>query len=198
MVLQDSNNINGDRGLSDFDARHRFTLSGIYDLPFKGSRWKSGYELAGVAQLQSGNPVDLITTATFTGLATVRPSVLTNNIPVGYGAPAANGNIQYFPSAACTTVQPGCIFLASSKQFGDLGRNVIIGPGFEDIDLAFLKDTKVAERFTFQFRADAFNLLNHPNFGQPNRIVSTASGNTFGQITSTRFPVGDSGSSRQL
>ncbi|MFZ0594678.1 MAG: TonB-dependent receptor [Bryobacteraceae bacterium] len=198
MVLQDSTNINGDRGLSDFDARHRFTFSGIYDLPFQGSRWKSGYEFAAVAQLQSGNPVDLITSATFTGLATVRPSILTNNIPVGYGTSAANGNIQYIPDAACATVQPGCIFLASPNQFGDLGRNVIIGPGFEDVDLSFLKDTKIAERFTLQFRADAFNLFNHPNFGQPNRIVSTAAGNTFGQITSTRFPVGDSGSSRQL
>ncbi len=66
------------------------------------------------------------------------------------------------------------------------------------MDLSLLKNTRFHERYNVQFRADAFNLFNHPNFGQPNRSVSSAAGNTFGQITSTRFPVGDSGSSRQL
>jgi hypothetical protein len=79
-----------------------------------------------------------------------------------------------------------------------MGRNVIVGPGFEDIDLALYKDTRITERLKAQFRADTFNLFNHPNFGQPNRIVSTAAINTFGQISATRSPVGDSGSSRQI
>src|SRR5581483_1689861 len=113
--------------------------------------------------------------------------------------PAADGNVQWFPSAACTgAATPGCIFLVPNPtRFGNLGRNVIIGPGFQNLDLSLIKTTKMSERMRIQFRADTFNLFNHPNFGQPNRVVSTAAGNTFGEITSTRTPVGDSGSSRQ-
>jgi hypothetical protein len=196
-VLQNSYNIAGDRGLSDFDARHRLTFNGIYELPFKRNRLVSGYQFSAVVQLQTGNPVNFITTNNaLTGVQTVRPSLLSPDVPTGY-TPAGNGNIQYIPALTCATVQPNCLFLASN-QLGNLGRNVIIGPGFQNIDLSFVKNTRIAERFNLQFRADAFNLANHPNFGQPNRTVSTAPGNTFGQISSTRFPVGDSGSSRQL
>ena len=79
-----------------------------------------------------------------------------------------------------------------------MGRNAIFGPGFVNVDLALYKDTRITERVKAQFRADTFNILNHPNFGQPNRVVSTAAGNTFGQISATRSPVGDAGSSRQI
>jgi hypothetical protein len=198
IVVQDSYNIRNDRGLSDFDARHRFVISGIYAFPFRGSRLKEGWQVALVNQLQSGNPLTIVTTnQTLTGFSgnVVRPDVL-GKIPTSY-SPAANGNIQYFPSAACTTPTPGCIFLVAN-HFGNLGRNVVIGPGFENVDFSLYKTTKLNERFGTQFRAEFFNLFNHPNFGQPNRVVSTAANNTFGQISSTRFPVGDSGSSRQV
>ena len=201
-ITQDSYNIRNDRGLSDFDARHRFVINSIYDLPFKGNRLVEGWEFAIITQLQTGNPINIITTnATLTGSTTIRPDILG---PVSVGLHPAvdasgkgNGNLQYFPSAACTTPQPGCLFLAAN-HFGNLGRNVLIGPGFEDIDFSLVKNTKIYERLTVQFRVDAFDLFNHPNFGQPNRTVSTAAGNTFGQISSTRFATGDSGSSRQL
>jgi hypothetical protein len=196
VSLQDSNNIRGDRGLSDFDARHRFVLSGIYQLPFKGNRAVEGWNIAMIQTLQSGNPVNNITTSTYTGTPnTVRPNIL-GAVPVGIGS-AANGNPQYFPSATCVAAAPGCLFQVPTA-FGDLGRNAIIGPGFEDLDLSLYKDTKITEKTMVEFRADAFNILNHPDFGQPNRTVSTAPSNSFGQITSTRFPVGDTGSSRQL
>jgi len=196
--LQDSNNTAGDRGLSDFDARHRFVISGNYQLPFKGNRAVEGWNIALINQLQSGNPLDIVTTSSYTGTPnTVRPNIL-GPVVTGIGS-AANGNPQYFPAATCTATSatPGCLFQVPSA-FGNLGRNVIIGPGFDDVDLSLYKDTKVTERTTVEFRVDAFNLFNHPNFGQPNRFVSTAAGNSFGQISSTRFPVGDAGSSRQL
>jgi hypothetical protein len=196
IVVQDSYNIRNSKGLSDFDARHRFVISSIYNLPFHANRLVEGWEFALITQLQTGNPVNIITTnTTLTGTATIRPDIL-GPVPVSL-TPAGNGNLQYFPSAACTTPQPGCLFLAAN-HFGNLGRNVIIGPGFQDIDLSLVKSTKIRERLTLQFRVDAFDLFNHPNFGQPNRTVSTAAGNTFGQISNTRFATGDSGSSRQL
>jgi hypothetical protein len=199
LTVQDSNHIAGDRGLSDFNAAHRFTFSGIYEFPFKSNKLAKlveGWQLSPIVQLQTGNPLNLITTVnTVTGVTSIRPDLIG---PVSVGlTSAANGNPQYIQAAACTTMTAGCSLLIAN-HFGSMGRNVLIGPGFEDVDLSLLKNTRFHERYNVQFRADAFNLFNHPNFGQPNRVVSTAAGNTFGQITSTRFPVGDSGSSRQL
>jgi hypothetical protein len=70
-----------------------------------------------------------------------------------------------------------------------------IGSSFVITDLSLLKNTKITERVNLQFRADAFDVFNHPNFGNPNLTVGSA---TFGSITSTRFPNGDFGSTRQL
>ncbi len=197
VTVQNSYDLRGDRGLSDFDARHRFSFGGVYALPFGHRRLIQGWNLSVTAQLQSGNPFTIVTTnGTVNGIAgTVRPNVL-GPVPVGLH-PAANGNIQYFPSAACTTPVSGCLFQAVNG-FGNLGRNALIGPGFEDVDTSLYKDTRLWERFTAEFRADFFNVMNHPNFGQPNRVLSTAPNNTFGQISTTRFPVGDWGSSRQI
>lgn len=197
VVVQNSYDLRGDRGLSDFDARHRFVFSGIYDLPFRGNRAVEGWQFAIITQLQTGNPLDVVNSSgTITGVPnTARPDIL-GAVPVGIGS-AANGNVQYFPSAGCTTPAAGCLFLLKNG-FGNLGRNVVIGPGFEDVDFSLFKNTRITEKLTAQFRSDFFNLFNHPNLGQPNRIVSTAPGNTFGQITTTRAPVGDAGSSRQI
>ena len=79
-----------------------------------------------------------------------------------------------------------------------MGRNLLVGPGFENLDVALYKDTRLTERLTAQFRADTFNIFNHPNLAQPGRIVSTSPNNTFGQISTTRSPIGDSGSARQI
>jgi hypothetical protein len=78
---------------------------------------------------------------------------------------------------------------------GTIQRNSVSGPGFADIDLSGQKETKIFENLSFTIRADAFDILNHPNFGQPSGNVQSAS---FGQITGTRFATSDGGSSRQL
>jgi hypothetical protein len=78
---------------------------------------------------------------------------------------------------------------------GTIQRNSVSGPGFADVDLSGQKETKLFEHLSFIFRADAFDILNHPNFGQPSGNVQSAS---FGQITATRFATSDGGSSRQL
>jgi outer membrane receptor protein involved in Fe transport len=202
FLVQDSYNIRNDRGLSDFDARHRFVLSGIYDLPFKGNRFVEGWELATIVQLQSGNPVNFRTNnATLTGISgEVRPSV-TGPVQTGF-TPATNGS-----AGAVTYIQNPSVFYcgvpgnlsctgAVGSVFGNLGRNVIIGPGFSNVDFALVKDTKITERVTWEIRADAFDLLNVVNFTQP---ASTVGASNLGLITGgTRFPAGDSGSARQL
>jgi hypothetical protein len=180
IVGQDSYDVKGDRGLSDFDARHRFVFNGIYDLPFRGSEFADGWQLAVIVQLQSGSPINIVTSnSTVNGIAnTLRPDV---NGPI-----AAIGSVErWFDTSAFTPV----------PRFGNLGRNVVIGPGFNNTDLSIIKNTRLSESLRLQFRAELFDLFNHANFGPPGTVVGTPA---FGQITSTRFPTGESGSSRQV
>jgi hypothetical protein len=189
LLVQNSYNLRGDRGLSDFDARHRFTLNGIYELPLHGNRWKEGWQLAPVITLQSGNPITFKTSNTsFTGAATLRPSV-TGPVNTGYSA-SPNGNATFVEY-----LQNPTVFYDQGAAYGNLGRNVIIGPGFANVDIALMKQTMIREKIRLEIRADAFDALNHPNLGQPGVTVGTS---TFGLISSTRFPTGDSGSSRQM
>ncbi|HEX7332727.1 MAG TPA: carboxypeptidase regulatory-like domain-containing protein [Pyrinomonadaceae bacterium] len=181
VVIQDSYNVRGSRGLSDFDARHRFVFSGLYELPFHGNRLVDGWQLSSIVQMQSGNPVNIVVNnATFTGTNnTVRPDV-TGPIEM-LGTPN-----RWFDTTP---------FVVPVGRFGNLGRNVVIGPGFNNVDFSVIKRTKLTETQLIEFRWEVFDLFNHANFGQPGRVVGTAN---FGQITNTRFPTGDSGSSRQM
>ncbi len=199
LTVQDSYNIRGDRGLSDFDARHRWVLSGIYDLPFKGNRLMQGWQVSTIVQVQTGNPMTFRTTNTGpTGQATQRPNVI-GSIPTGF-SPAPDGN-----AARVTWIQnPANYLFNPGNSLGNLGRNVVIGPGFSNWDFALVKNTKITERLTWQIRVDAFDLLNHPSFTQPvlngaYPLPADPSKTNVGVITGgTRFPAGDSGSSRQL
>jgi hypothetical protein len=118
----------------------------------------------------------------------LRPSV-TGPVQTGY-SPAANGNATFVDY-----IQNPSAFYDQGSAFGNLGRNVIIGPGFANVDIALIKQTKVRENIRLEIRADGFDVLNHANFGQPGVTVGTS---TFGLLTNTRFPTGDSGSSRQM
>ena len=189
LVVQDSYNVRNDRGLSDFDARHRLVFYGIYDLPLHGNRLVEGWEFSLIQTLQSGNPVTFRTSNTaLTGVQTVRASI-TGPVLAGY-TPASNGSATFVGY-----LQNPSVFFDQGNAFGNLGRNVVIGPGFANLDFSLVKNTKITERFNVQLRADAFDLLNQTNFGQPGTTVRTAQ---FGLINSTRFPTGDAGSSRQL
>jgi hypothetical protein len=182
IVVQDSNDIFSSVGSSDFDARHRFVVNAIYDLPFTGNRVFSGWSIAPIVSLQSGNPFNIVVASpAINGVAnTVRPDLI--GTPIVTGNPLGN----WFAN-------PNVFVAPPPGAFGTVGRNAFVGPGFEDVDLALIKNTKVTERMNVQFRADAFDLLNHPNYGQPSGTVGSV-----GVIQSTRFPTGDSGSSRQL
>ncbi len=180
VTVQNSYDLRGDRGLSDFDARHRLVASAIYELPFKGNRIKEGWQFAAIVQSQSGNPVNIITTnSTINGVAnTLRPDVA--------GPVEITGSLdRWFDTSAFTPV----------ARFGNLGRNVIIGPAFDNVDFSLLKNAKLNERMRLQMRAEVFDLFNHASFGQPGRVVGSQN---FGRISNTRFPTGDSGSSRQM
>jgi len=181
VVVQDSYNLVNDRGLSDFDARHRFVVNAIYDLPFRGNRLVQGWQIGVISQAQTSNPLNILTANTgFTGNRTVRPDV-TGPIVIT-GNPA-----QWF-------ADPTVFTAGASPHFGNLGRNAVTGPNFVNTDFSVIKNTKVTERLNTQLRVEMFDIFNHPNFGNPGRIL----GNGFGVVTNTRFPTGDFGSSRQI
>ena len=180
IVAQDSYHVAGSRGLSDFDARHRLVITALYELPFRGNRLVEGWQVAAIFQSQSGNPVNIVTTnSTVNGVAgTLRPDV---NGPVDI-----LGQVDaWFDTSVFTPV----------PRFGNLGRNVVIGPAFNNTDFSITKNTKFGDTMRVQFRAEFFDVFNHANFGQPGNVAGSPS---FGRITNTRFPTGESGSSRQI
>jgi hypothetical protein len=180
IVVQNSNDLRGDRGLSDFDARHRVAASVIYELPFRGNQFLEGWQLSGIFQAQSGSPVNIVTSnSTFNGVPnTLRPDVT--------GPINIIGSVErWFDTSVFTPV----------ARFGNLGRNVVIGPGFNNTDFSVTKHIVFGERLSSQIRVELFNLFNHANLGQPGNVVGTPG---FGRITRTRFSTGESGSSRQV
>jgi hypothetical protein len=195
---QDSLNPRGDFGPSDFDTRSHFSLSGVYDLPFHRNRLIEGWEISTISALQTGNPFTVETTLANDGVVgRTRPNQLAA-VPT-HKTLASNGNIQYIPQATCNAVTTGCLYSSPGTGFGSEHRNRIYYPGLEDVDVGVQKNTMIRERLHFNLRADAFNLMNHANLGSPNASFTPGSGaGTFGQISATRFPIGDFGSSRQL
>ena len=180
VVVQNSYELGRDFGPSDFDARHRVVVSAIYELPFRGHWSIEGWQLATIIQSQSGSPVNIVTNNTIvTGVAnTVRPNVT--------GPIEIIGDVdRWFDTSAVTP----------AAGFGTLGRNVVVGPTFNNTDFSIIKNTQIREGVRVQFRAEIFDLFNHANLGQPGNVVGTPA---FGRIVNTRFPTGESGSSRQI
>lgn len=197
-TLQNNFNPKGDYGLSDFDSRNHFVFSGTWNLPFRGNRLFDGWLLANITQLQSGNPLNVVTTSTYNGVSGIIRPTLIGPYSTGRGSILADGNVKFINGTACSTIVSGCSFYAQPTGFGNLPRNALTGPGFADSDQSLEKTTKITEKTAFVLRIDAFDLFNHVNFGNPNLTATGASTSTFGQISSTRTAVGDAGSSRQL
>ncbi|PYT02143.1 MAG: hypothetical protein DMF60_22160, partial [Acidobacteria bacterium] len=226
-TLQDSSNPRGDYGLSDFDVRNRFVISSVYELPFKGNRIYEGWRLSGIVQLQNGNPLNVITgLANLTGQGTLRPDILAT--PVIVNKYRSDGGVQWFESNSDSVcdLRAGHVPCPAGAQFsipstaggafhlGNEHRNSITGADFKNLDLSLAKTTRITERLSVEFRTDAFDLFNHPNFGNPLSLTAAAqtigpptatnptgispASTAFGIIRNTRFPNGDSGSSRQL
>ena len=175
-------NLHAERGLSTFDTRHRFVASYTYDLPFGrgrtfGSNWSGleneilgGWQTNGILTFQSGNPIDIqsgVTTLTGTNSNT-RPDVT--------GDP---NDFHHDPAKWFNTSVFNNNFLG---RFGNAGRNFVIGPGTADFDFALLKRFPLfSENRYLQFRSEFFNIANHPNFDNPNNLVTSPS---FGRVTS--------------
>jgi hypothetical protein len=181
-------------GPSNFDTRNAFKGDAIYILPFgHGQRFLNknrfadeaigGWQVASTYVLQSGNPI------TITVPSTLAQSYTSGNLyPNATGLPViAPHTIQQWYNPAyntATTNVPGAAFsIPANGTFGNVKRNSVVGPGQILFDLSVGKTFDLwAERYKFQIRMDAFNALNHANFGNPGTSLSTGSA---GVITST-------------
>ncbi len=173
-----------DRSDSSYDVRHAFTSNAIYQLPFgPGRRFLNtrkfigqvlgGWELSGIATANSGLPVNITISRSRNSLPDGNNSAQRPNLVTGVSLYPAHQTIDnWFNPATFATPAPG--------TRGNLGRNVGRGPGWYEIDTALQKAFALTERFRLEFRAEAFNLLNHPAYASPASNVSSGS---FGLIT---------------
>ena len=178
---QDSRHATLDRGLSDFDVRQRLCLSYSYELPLGKGRLRGGWQTFGIWTFQTGPPftADLLPDQdqSNTGISTLgfgandRPNVAGNPV---LSHPGPDG---WFNTAAFA--------LPPFGSFGNAGRNTLTGPGARTIDVSLVKNTALGERATLQFRAEAFNVLNHANFDLPDNFFGSP---TFGKIQSAEDP----------
>jgi hypothetical protein len=199
VVVQNSLDFESDFAPSDYDVTHRYVLNALWELPFKGSQLKEGWQLSVITQGQTGNPINIVTALNFTGNANIRPDLVGNLVVTGdpnrwYSTDVCDPRI----AGSCTSSSVFALPVGPN-HFGSLARNAVRGPGFYNTDFSIIKRTRIS-RTTLELRAEAFNLFNHPNLGNPGLAGRTASvGSTsFGLITSTRLPTGDSGSARQI
>jgi hypothetical protein len=177
-------NYNAEKGPCSFDLRHNINANAVYVLPFKGNRLVEGWQITGIQSWHTGVPFSLgegDQADLGNNFDNPRPNVVA-------GCPVyANQNVHQWYNPACFTA-------SAYGTVGDLGRNALVGPGYVETDLGVMKETRITERVSVQFRAELFNLFNHPNFSFPNTGVFTAGsaatgykGNpvsTAGQITS--------------
>jgi Carboxypeptidase regulatory-like domain len=182
-----------DWGLSTFDVRNLGVINSTYDLPFgRGRRFGSsakgwvntavgGWSVAGVLTLQSGFPftpqLGFNPTNNGDSRNPIRPSLNPSFTgPVILGSP----NRYYDPNA---------FVVPPNGTYGNVGRDVLPGPGLATFDFSALKNFKVTEKVKLQFRSEFFNILNHTNFSTPNPVVFTsansAASSTAGTISAT-------------
>ncbi len=137
--------------------------------------WRSGYPFSVMCGCDNSMSGDYVDRADFAPGATLAQAQMDPNRS---HAALIQG---YFNPAAFTQNAMG--------TYGNTGKNILQGPGLFDTDIALLKDTKIGERYTLQFRAEAFNAFNNVNFGQPDSFWSDSAAaggpGTFGQITYT-------------
>jgi hypothetical protein len=189
---QNSYDLRAERGRSNFDVRHRLSVSYAYDLPFGKGRamlsnrgWltslMSGWQTFGIVTVQTGRPFTVALLSEIDNSGTGRSSLGfgANDRPNVVGNPALDRRTpeQWFDTSAFVFSAPG--------TFGNAGRNILEGPGYQNVNASLVKNTNFSERILLQLRAEFFNLFNHPNFNLPDNFLGSP---TFGRITSAREP----------
>jgi hypothetical protein len=183
LVAQDSFNLRAERADANFDIRHRFAASVLWDLPFyRNSKSGAGrllknWQLASIFQAHTGQPftLNLAFDANGDGNLTDRPSNMNGINFVGGGGPQ---RLALAPGR-------GLADFFTFGQDGAVGRNTVRGDSFVSLDLAFSKRFSLGETHELTFRTEFFNLFNRPNFGLPVRTIGAPG---FGSAVDTIVP----------
>lgn len=174
-----------DYAVSNDDVTHVFKFSNIYEVPqFTlangfADRLLNRWSMNSIVFWQSGFPLNITSGLdnSFTGVGRDRADYLGGNAQLDSGRSHADMIAMWFDTSRFTVNAPGTL--------GNLGRNALRGPRYFNTDVALIKNTRVLERTSLQFRAEAFNVFNNVNFNGPNTNRSAAQ---FGRITSAQSP----------
>jgi hypothetical protein len=166
-------------GFSGSDLRHRLVVSGLYDLPFgSGKRFApgsaflnqviGGWSLGTIAELHTGTPLSVVDAVNNTGSFSdgVRPNL--------------NRSLLRYPRTASEWFSTAAFQQTPAYTFGNAPRTFGTGPGLAQVDASLLKNSSLFETFNLQFRTEALNVLNHPNWANPNMSFGNP---LFGTVT---------------
>jgi hypothetical protein len=189
--IADDRNARLNRGSSDFDVRHRFTFSGIYDLPFgpghallgsaRGLKAKldEGWQVTGFWQIQTGFPFTVVQSGNRTGTfgANEHAQLLCNGNLLGSG----QSRTRWFNTS--------CFAPSALGTFGNAGRNIMRYAGQNNFDFSVVKEIHISEGRYVEFRSEFFNLPNHTMFGLTGGVGSNVTSlANFGVYTSAQDP----------
>lgn len=184
-IPQDAYNLQGERGRSDFDVKHRFVLSPVYELPFGPgkpllqngilSKIIGGWQLSALFTASTGTPLTPYYTTNNSGTLNNedRPNV------------AGGVSLNSGPQTPQEWFNVAALIPAPVGTFGDAGRNIINGPNLVDLDSSLVRNFKIKERAIFSLRGQFYNTFNHPNFNYPNAQFGTSA---FGTVASAQDP----------
>jgi hypothetical protein len=180
------------RGLSDFDIRHNFVFSLVWELPFARSLTGvkrtilDGWQLGSIYRGQTGTPISVSLNSDRAGSrADTRGASLGQrpNLVVGPGCETLT-----YPGNPDGYVKTECFSFPAPRILGNLGRNRLTGPGLSNLDFSVFKNVNFTERLTSQIRVEFFNALNRTNFADPAEVIYDNQGRitaNAGRITST-------------
>ena len=183
----DQTNPRSSHGLSDYDRKHRFVASFLYQPPdFKRGpailqTVLAHWQFSGVAVLQSGQPITVIDStagSVFGNLVGFARAECTGANPSSSGSITSRLNGYFNPAAFAPPPAIG-----DGTGFGSCGVNILRGPDQRNLDLGILRNFPIKERASLEFRTEFFNFTNTPKFGQP--VNDFSAGPAFGVITST-------------
>jgi hypothetical protein len=169
-----------DRSSSPYDVRQTLTLNSVYDLPMgrnggvMAKRLLGGWALSGMATASTGRPVNITVTRASSVMLNGDAKNQRPNLVPGVPIYAVNQTISNW-------FNPAAFAVPANGTWGNLGRYAARGPGYWEMDTALEKKTPLTEKVSLKFRAEAFNLLNHPIFANPGANISASS--SFGVIT---------------
>lgn len=175
---QDPNNRRGNRGDCNFDVRHLSNTSLVAQSPFTGSTWKGrllgGWQFAPILSIASGIAINVTSGRdnSLTGIGQDRPDAIGANLY------STDPNPRVFLNAAAFAQN-------ATGAFGNLGRDVVHGPGRVNFDLSLTRSFALTERFRLEARGEAFNAINHVNYNNPTTALNSAN---FGKILGAADP----------